>query len=157
MSYETVLLPKFSPNGTNMDKFLTVPKWVRIVPDENNPNAQKFICPNLSAQAQKFWISMKQRLHWASVVHDPCHAGQQAVLLLSDVWKKWKCSYGPMWIFFCRGRRWGVEANYAYLIPTWSINSASSRPRESKKPTVGQKNIKYMSTPIVQWLVFFCL
>ena len=24
--------------------------------------------PNLSAQAQKFWILMKKRLHWASVV-----------------------------------------------------------------------------------------
>ena len=57
--------------------------------------------------------------------------------------------------FFCRGRRWGVEANYAYLIPTWSINLASSRARESKKPTVGQKNIKIMSTPIVHRLFFF--
>ena len=40
---------------------------------ENTPNDPKFICPiclpNLSAQAQKFWISMKKRLHWASVVH----------------------------------------------------------------------------------------
>ena len=25
---------------------------------------------NLSAQAQKFWISMKKRLHWASIVRD---------------------------------------------------------------------------------------
>ena len=42
---------------------------------------------------------------------------QQAVLLLSDVWKKMKMFLWPC-DFFCRGRRWGVEANYAYLIPT---------------------------------------
>ena len=27
--------------------------------------------PNLSAQAQKFWILMKKRLHWATVVREP--------------------------------------------------------------------------------------
>ena len=127
----------------NMDKGLTVPKWVLIVrpkiPQMPQNLSAQFVCPS-----PKVLDFNEKRLHWASVVRDPCHAGQQAVLLLSDVWKKWKCSYGPMWIFFCRGRRWGVEANYAYLIPTWSINSASSRARESKKPTVGQKNIRIM-------------
>ena len=39
----------------NMDKGLTVPKWVLIV--RRNP---KIYLPNLSAQAQKFWISMKK-------------------------------------------------------------------------------------------------
>ena len=41
----------------NMDKEFTVPKWVLIY------------LPNLSTQAQKFWISMKKKLHWASTVH----------------------------------------------------------------------------------------
>jgi hypothetical protein len=36
----------------NMDKVLTVPKWVLIV--------QPKIPQNLSALAQKFWISMKK-------------------------------------------------------------------------------------------------
>ena len=44
----------------------------------------------------------------------------------------WPCD------FFCRGRRWGVEANYAYLIPTWSINSTSSRER-AKSPLWDKK------------------
>ena len=44
----------------NMDKGLTVPKWVLKV----RPKMPQ----NLSAQAQKLWISMKKRLHWASVV-----------------------------------------------------------------------------------------
>ena len=136
----------------NNEKHQQGTHYTQMVADSLAENiSAQFVCPS-----PKFLDLNKKRLHWASVVRDPCHAGQQAVLLLSDVWKKWKCSYGPMWIFFCRGRRWGVEANYAYLIPTWSINSASSRARESKKPTVGQKNIKIMSTPIVQWL-FFCL
>ena len=37
---------------------------------EITPNAPIFFCPKLSAQAQKFWISMKKRLHWVSVVRD---------------------------------------------------------------------------------------
>ena len=59
-----------------MDKGLTVPKWVLInrpkMPQnlsaqigadslaENTPNAPEL--PNLSSQAQKFWISMKKAL-----------------------------------------------------------------------------------------------
>ena len=43
----------------NMDMGLIVLEWVLIV----WPKMPK----NLSAQAQKFWISMK-RLHWVSVV-----------------------------------------------------------------------------------------
>ena len=39
---------------------------------ENTENAQELVCPicqpNLYAQAQKFWNSMKKRLHLASVV-----------------------------------------------------------------------------------------
>ena len=51
----------------NMDKEFNVPKWVLIVWSKYRK------CPriyqlNLSAQAQKFWILMKKRLHWASVV-----------------------------------------------------------------------------------------
>ena len=49
------------PNA-NSDKGLTVPKWVQIV----WPKIPQM--PNLSAQAQKFWISMKNGLHWASLV-----------------------------------------------------------------------------------------
>ena len=52
----------FENNGwikEHMDKFLTVPKWVLIVPAENTPNAPIYL-PNLSAQAQTFWNSMKK-------------------------------------------------------------------------------------------------
>ena len=49
----------------NMDKGLTVPKWVLI----NRPKILQ-MPQNSSTQAQKFGISMKKRLHWASVVHD---------------------------------------------------------------------------------------
>ena len=46
----------------NMDKGITVPKY---------PKCPRIYLPNLSAQAQKFWISMKKGfLHWASVVRD---------------------------------------------------------------------------------------
>ena len=49
----------------NMDKGLTVPKWVLI----NWPK----IPPNLSAQidcpSPKIWDSDEKKLHWASVVH----------------------------------------------------------------------------------------
>ena len=44
----------------NMDKELTVLKWVPI----NRPK----IPQNLFAQAQLFGILMKKRLHWASVI-----------------------------------------------------------------------------------------
>ena len=43
-----------------MDKGLTVPKWVLIV----RPTIVPKMPQNLSAQAQKFWISMKKRFHW---------------------------------------------------------------------------------------------
>ena len=41
----------------NMDKGLTVPKWVLIVWPKI-PEMPIIYQPNLSAQAQKFWISM---------------------------------------------------------------------------------------------------
>ena len=59
----------------NMDKELTVPKWVLINWPKNTPNPPKLVCnrgdtilhhgpktylPKLSAQAQKFGISMKK-------------------------------------------------------------------------------------------------
>ena len=47
----------------NMDKGLTVSKWVLI----NRPKILK-MPQKLSAQAQKFGILMKKRPHWASVV-----------------------------------------------------------------------------------------
>jgi hypothetical protein len=52
-----------------MNKGITVPKWMLIVQPKipqmpQNLSAQ-FVCP-----AQKFWISMKKRLHWASIVGD---------------------------------------------------------------------------------------
>ena len=43
----------------NIDKGLTVPKWVLIVRPKI-PQRPKIYLPNLSAQAQKFWISMKK-------------------------------------------------------------------------------------------------
>ena len=46
----------------NMDKGLSVPKWVLI------PQMPQNLSVDLSAQAQKLWISIKKRLHWASVV-----------------------------------------------------------------------------------------
>ena len=53
----------------NMDKGLTVPEWV-LIAGPKIPQMPR----NLFAQAQKFWISMKKRLHWASVVRDKMHA-----------------------------------------------------------------------------------
>ena len=47
----------------NMDKGLTVPKWVLIVQPKIPQMPQ-----NLSAQAQKFEIFNEKRLHWASLV-----------------------------------------------------------------------------------------
>ena len=62
----------------NMDKALTVPKWVLInhskIPQV--PKCPKMYLHKLSAQAQKFGISMKKRLHWASVVR-----GNRAILV----------------------------------------------------------------------------
>ena len=46
----------------NMDKGLTVPKWVVVLfwaKNQKNKCPRIFL-PNLSAQAQKFWISMKK-------------------------------------------------------------------------------------------------
>ena len=47
----------------NMDKGLTVPNWVLI-----NWTKTHQIPQNLSAQAQKFGISMKKGFKWASIV-----------------------------------------------------------------------------------------
>ena len=43
----------------NMDKGLTVPKGVLIV-QPKIPKSSRIYLPNFSAQAQKFWISMKK-------------------------------------------------------------------------------------------------
>jgi hypothetical protein len=43
----------------NMDKGLTVPKWVLIIWPKI-PQMDRFYLPNLYAQAQKFGISMKK-------------------------------------------------------------------------------------------------
>ena len=43
-----------------METMVIVPKWVLIVWPK--------MPQNLSDQAKRFWISMKKRLHWASVV-----------------------------------------------------------------------------------------
>ena len=57
-----------------MGKGLTVPKWVLIVWLKIPQMHQ-----NLSVQAQKFWISMKKRLHRGSVVR-----GQEHQICLSS-------------------------------------------------------------------------
>ena len=45
--------------------------------------------PNLSAQAQKFWISMKKGLHWESTVHDcSCLAGDRLAYLKKITFKQ---------------------------------------------------------------------
>ena len=44
-----------------MDKGLIVPKWV-LNGAENTPKCPTIYLPNLSAQAQKFWISIKKAL-----------------------------------------------------------------------------------------------
>ena len=49
----------------NMDKGLTVPKWMLIVWTKITPNALEFICPSTKVQAFN-----DKKLHWASVVHD---------------------------------------------------------------------------------------
>ena len=50
---------------------------------ENTPKCPKTYLPKLSTQAQKFGISMKKGLHWASVVHG-C-----AEELSSNVYSTW--------------------------------------------------------------------
>ena len=60
----------------NMDKGLTVPKWVLF--GQKYPKCLRIYLPNLFAQAQKFCISMKKRLHWASVVRG---VGEGTVLM----------------------------------------------------------------------------
>ena len=63
----------------NMDKGLTVPKWVLInwpkIPQ--NLSAQ-IVCP----EAQKFGISKKKRLHWASIVRAEKHRLWSAMVFL---------------------------------------------------------------------------
>ena len=56
----------------NMDKGLTNKLGADILA-ENLPNAPEFIypiCLPQDAQAQKFWISMKKKFHWVSIVRD---------------------------------------------------------------------------------------
>ena len=50
-----------------MNMGLTVPKWVLIV-QMKIPQMPRNLSAQLSAQAQKFWISMKKGLHWAFVI-----------------------------------------------------------------------------------------
>ena len=52
----------------NMDKGLAVPKWV-LIARPKIPQTPQNCLPNLSAQAQKFWISMKK---YFIGVHSPC-------------------------------------------------------------------------------------
>ena len=52
----------------NIDKGLTVSKWVLIKLVENTPNAQKFICP-----IPKVWDFDEKRLHRASIVREFLH------------------------------------------------------------------------------------
>ena len=54
----------------NMDKGLIVPKWVLKVWPKIPPKCPRIYLHNLSAQAQKFWISMKKKFHWVSIVRD---------------------------------------------------------------------------------------
>ena len=51
----------------NMDNGLTVTKWL-LINQPKIPQMAIIHLPKLSAQAQKFGILMKKRLHWASVV-----------------------------------------------------------------------------------------
>ena len=54
----------------NMEKELTVPKWVLInSPAENTPNASNNFSSKWSAQAQKFRIFENKSSLWVSVVH----------------------------------------------------------------------------------------
>ena len=53
----------------NMDKGLTVPKWV-LINRPKIPKRPKIYLPKLSAQAQKFWDFDEKSLRWASVVRD---------------------------------------------------------------------------------------
>ena len=51
----------------NMDKGLTVPKWVLISLAENMPKCLKIFHPKISVQAQKFEIFEKSSF-WVSIV-----------------------------------------------------------------------------------------
>ena len=54
----------------NMDKELTVPKWV-LINWLKIPQCPEIHRPVLSAQLnQKFWDFDEKRLHWASVICD---------------------------------------------------------------------------------------
>ena len=46
----------------NMDKGRVAPNWVLIVQPKipQTPQNPRIYLPNLSAQAQKFWVSMKK-------------------------------------------------------------------------------------------------
>ena len=56
----------------NMDKGLTVPKWVLIVwlkiPQIPQNLSAKFVCPS-----PKLWDFDETRLHWVSVIRDSVH------------------------------------------------------------------------------------
>ena len=53
----------------NIDKGLTVPKWVLMVRPKI-PQMPQIYLPNLSTQAHKFWISMKKD---SMGVRSPCN------------------------------------------------------------------------------------
>ena len=71
----------------NMNKGLTVPKW-ELKFCQKYAKCPKICLPNLSAQAQKLGISMKKRLHWASVVHGPMQCRYIAGIIPCE-YKKW--------------------------------------------------------------------
>jgi hypothetical protein len=56
----------------NMDKGLTVPKWVLInwptIPQMPQNESAQIVCPS-----PKVWDVDEKRLHWASVVRDSAH------------------------------------------------------------------------------------
>ena len=51
-----------------MDKGLTVPKWGLIVVRSKIPQIPQNLFGRSSQLAQKFGISLRKKLHWASVV-----------------------------------------------------------------------------------------
>ena len=59
---------------------------------ENTPDAPEFIClmclPNLSAQAQKFWISMKKGLIGRPAVRSPWVHHMHSVIIVAIMCEK---------------------------------------------------------------------
>jgi hypothetical protein len=84
----------------NMDKGLTVPKWVLIVQPKiplmpQNLSAQ-LICPG-----PKVLDFNEKRLHWASVVH----GSAQKSVMLTTPWGKDICSLPSPWTIILEMKR----------------------------------------------------